>query len=83
MFCFTIVRHEKTSYNTHRNTTQPVFGIAEESQNFSSFNDFNSGRLFQKQYNKDSFLSMLKNFGKIAEQKQNKEMVIVKLVLRK
>lgn len=50
---------------------------------FDSFNHFNSGRLFQKRYDKPSFLSMLGKFGKIMEQKQNKEMVIVKLKLRK
>lgn len=46
---------------------------------YDNTNGFYSGRLFQEAYNKSSFLNMLKEFGKIEDVKQNKEMVIVKI----
>lgn len=46
---------------------------------FDSFNEFNSGRSFQKEYNKSSFISMLNKVWDIIDQKQNKEMLMVKL----
>jgi len=55
------------------NFVHHLFGDAD------SFNHFNSGRLFQEKYDKSSFLSMLNNFGNIVEQKQSKEMLVVKI----
>ena len=50
---------------------------------FDSFNDIYSGRLFQKSYSKSSFIKMLSKFGKITEERYSKEMVIIKIKLKK